>query len=127
MLNIESRVAIVSVQLRGLSYQQVQQNFEGKFRKPAPTRASIRLVVNKFKRTGSVLDGKRSGRPQSSEDDVGCIQQVVEQSPRASIRRLNSQLDIPRTTVWRVLYFKLKKRAYHLQVRHYLSNNFRYA
>jgi hypothetical protein len=25
------------------------------------------------------------------------------------------------------LYFKLKKRAYHLQVRHYLSNNFRYA
>jgi hypothetical protein len=46
MINIEERVAIVSTQLRGLSYQQVQQNFEPKFRKPAPTRANIRLLVN---------------------------------------------------------------------------------
>jgi hypothetical protein len=43
-----------------LSYQQVQQNFEQKFRKPAPTKANIQLLVNKFKGTGSVLDEKRS-------------------------------------------------------------------
>jgi hypothetical protein len=59
MLNIEEGVITVSARLSGLSYQHAQQNFERKFRKPAPTTANIRLLVNKFKRTGSVLDGKR--------------------------------------------------------------------
>jgi hypothetical protein len=125
MLNIEERVRIVSAQLRGWSYQQVRRDFERKFRKPPPTRASIRLLVNKLKRTGNVLDEKRSGRPQTCEYDVGRIQQAVEQSPSASVRCLSNQLDIPRTTVSRVLHFKLKKGAYHLQVRDYLSHTFR--
>jgi hypothetical protein len=38
MLGIEERVATISVRLRGLSYQQVQQSFGRKFRKPTPTR-----------------------------------------------------------------------------------------
>jgi transposase len=114
MINTEEREAVVCLRLHGLSCQQVQRSFERKFRKPAPSRANIRLLVNRFKRTGSVLDEKRSGRPQTSEDGVGCIQQATEQSPRASVRPLSNQLDIPRPTVWRVLHFKLKKREYHL-------------
>jgi transposase len=124
MINSEARVATVSTWLCGLSYQQVQQSFERKFRKPAPTTASIRFLVNKFKRTGSALNEKHSGRPQTSED-VQSIQQATEQSPCASIRHLSNQLDISKTTVWRVLHFKLKKRAHHLQLRDYLSNTFR--
>jgi hypothetical protein len=72
-----------------------------------------------------VLDNKDSGRPQTSEDDIGRIQQEVEQNPRASIHCLSNQVDIPRTTVWRVLCFKLRKRAYHLQVRDCLNNTSR--
>jgi hypothetical protein len=53
MLNIEERVAIVSERLRGLSYQQVKQGFQRKFRKPVPARANIRFLFKKFKRTGS--------------------------------------------------------------------------
>jgi hypothetical protein len=45
--------------------------------------------------------------------------------PRASIRSLSNQLDIPRTTIWRVLHFELKKRAYYYQVRDYFNNTFR--
>jgi hypothetical protein len=59
-----------------------------------------------------VLDEKRGGIPQTFEDDVGRI----EQSPNASIHRLSNHLDIQ---------FKLKKRAYHLQVRDYLNETFR--
>jgi hypothetical protein len=77
MLDIEEKVAIVSARLLTLSYQQVQQNFERNFRKSAPSRDNMRLVVNKFKRTGSVLDEKRSGRLQTSEDNVGRIQQAL--------------------------------------------------
>jgi transposase len=125
MLNVEEGVAVVFARLCGLSYQQAQQGFERKFRKPAPTRANIRLLVNKFKRTGSGLDEKRSGRPQTSEDNVGRIEQVIKKSPRASLRRLSNQLDILRTTVWRVLHFELQKRACHLQVCDYFNNSFR--
>ena len=121
MLTIEERIALVSARLRLLSYEQVRQDFERKFHKPAPTRANIRMLVNKFKRTGSVVDEKRSGRPQTSANDVELIQQAIKRSPGASTRRLSNELDIPRTTVWRVLRFTLKKRAYHLQVLHHLE------
>lgn len=77
MLNTEESTAIVSVGLGGLTYQQVEQSFGRKFRKPTPARANIRLQVNKFERTGSLVDEKRSGRPQTSEDDVGHIQQPI--------------------------------------------------
>lgn len=80
MINTEQKVAIVSARLLGLSYQQVQHGFERKFRKPVPTRANIRLLVNKFMRTGRVLGEKCLGRPKISEDDVQCIQQAIEQS-----------------------------------------------
>jgi hypothetical protein len=48
MLNIKERerVAVVSAGLRGLSYQQMQQSFERKLRKPARTKAINRLLVN---------------------------------------------------------------------------------
>ena len=50
----EEQVAIVSTRVRGLSYEDARVEFTHKFRKPAPTRAHFRLLVNKFKRTGSV-------------------------------------------------------------------------
>lgn len=71
-----------------------------------------------------MLDQKCSGRPQTSEDNIGHIQEAIEQSPYASICRLSNKLDIPRRTVWRLLHFKLKKRVYCLQVRDYLSTHF---
>ena len=79
------------------------------------------LLVNKFERTGSVVDEKCSGRPQTFANDVERIQQVIERSPGTSTRRLSNELDIPRTAVWRILSFKLKKRTYHLQVLHHLE------
>jgi hypothetical protein len=80
----------------------VRQDLEGTFRKSAPTRANIRFPVIKFKRTGSLFDEKRPGRPKTSEDDA------VEQSSRASIRRLSNQLDIPRTTAGEFCILKLR-------------------
>ncbi|KAJ4427288.1 hypothetical protein ANN_24906 [Periplaneta americana] len=74
------------------------------------------MLVNRFKRTGSFLDEKRSGKPQTSANDVPLLQHATERSPGASTHRLSNELDIPRTTVWRVLRFTL-----HLQVLHHLE------
>ena len=117
MLTIEERVAVVGARLRRLSYAQVQEEFRRKFHKPAPTRANIRLLVNKFQRTGNVSDAPRS----VPEETVARIREAIERSPQASTRRLSNELDVPRATVLKILRFTLKKRAYHIQVLHKLD------
>lgn len=122
MLSTEERIAVVSARLRGFTYQEVQADFERKFRKPGPTRANIRLLMQKFQRTGSVQDVRRSGRPQISDQTVQQVSDAVTRSLKASTRRLSRELGIPQSTVWKILHFTLKKRAYHLQIRHALEH-----
>ena len=121
MLSTEERVAIVCARIRGLTYQQVQEDFTRKFKKQAPTRAAIKNLVNKFKRTGSVKDEDRSGRPSITPEAVQSVQEAVTRSPEASTRRLSRELAIPHTTVWKTLRYHLKKHAYHVQIVHKLE------
>ncbi|PSN54046.1 hypothetical protein C0J52_14568 [Blattella germanica] len=121
MLTIEERVAVVGAPLHRLSYAQVQEEFRRKFHKPAPTRANIRLLVNKFQRTGNVSDAPCSGRPAVPEETVARIREAIERSPEASTRGLSNELDVPRATVLKILRFTLKKRTYHIQVLHKLD------
>ncbi|PSN40281.1 hypothetical protein C0J52_22100 [Blattella germanica] len=44
--------------------------------------------------SGSLLDEKRSRKPQTSENDVERIQQAIERSPDVSTHRLSNELDI---------------------------------
>ncbi|PSN44487.1 hypothetical protein C0J52_09059 [Blattella germanica] len=78
--------------------------------------------MQKFQRTGSVQDVLRSGRPQISDQTVQQVSDAVTRSPKASTRRLSRELGIPQSTVWKILHFTLKKRAYHLQIRHALEH-----
>ena len=121
MFTMEKTIALVTFRLRGLTYEQVREAFNRRFQKPAPTRMNIRTLVNKFQRTGRVDDEERSGRPSTSQETVLRIHEAIECSPRASTRRVSRELDVPHTTVWKVLRFTLKKRAYHLQVLHKLE------
>ncbi|KAJ4443074.1 hypothetical protein ANN_04724 [Periplaneta americana] len=118
---VSRRITVVSTRLRLLSYEHVCQECERKLKKPAPIRANIRMLVNKFKRAESFLDEKHSGRPQTSANDVPLLQHATECSPGTSTRCLSNELDIPRTTVWRVLRFTLHKLVYHPQVLHHLE------
>lgn len=121
MLTKEERIAVVSARLRGMTYEQVRTDFARRFRKTGPTRLAIKTLVNKFQRTGSVADEERPGRPAITPDTVQSVQDAITRSPSASTRRLSRELGIPQTTVWRVLRYKLHKRAYHIQVVHKLE------
>ena len=116
MLTTEERTAIVCSRLRGLTYEQVREDFTRKFRKEGPSRQAIKDLVNKFKRTGSVLDEQRPGRPSSSQATVQSVNDAITRSPTASTRRLSRELGLSQSTVWRILRYKLKKHAYHIQV-----------
>ena len=72
-------------------------------------------------RTGSVADEHRSGRPPTSQERVKTICEAIERTPRASTRRLSRELGILHATVWKVLHFTLKKKAYRIQMLHKLE------
>ena len=94
----------------------MRSNFTRKFHKEVPSRNAIKDLVNKFKRTGSVLDDHRSGRPSSAPETVQRVSEAITRSPTASTRRLSRELEVSQSTVWKILRYSLKKRAYHMQI-----------
>ena len=63
--------------------------------------------------TGNILDRKRSGRP-NIEETVDAVLVAFYRSPRKSIRVASNELAIPRSTVHKVLYKRLRLHAYKL-------------
>ncbi|PSN43641.1 hypothetical protein C0J52_16675 [Blattella germanica] len=80
MLTIEERISVVRARL-GLRYDAVRADFTRRFRNRGPTNVTIRELLNKFNRTGSVHDDTRSCRPSVPEDTVERIQEAIERSP----------------------------------------------
>ena len=103
MYTIEERTAVISYRLHGMMYEEARENFTCKFHKLAPIRHAIKKMVNKFKRTGSVTDEQRTGRPAVANETVQRIQEAITHSPSASTRRLSRELGIALTTVWKTL------------------------
>ena len=66
--------------------------------------------------TGSVLQRKGAGRPQISEEEIESVRVAYTRSPRKSIRRASTQLQIPRSTIHKVLHRNLQLYAYKVQL-----------
>ena len=94
-----------------MMYEETRESFTRKFHNPAPNRHAIKKMVNKFKRTGSVTDEQRTGRPAVANKIVQRIQEEITRSPSASTRRLSRELGIAHTTMWKTLRFKFNKHA----------------
>ena len=67
--------------------------------------------------------GKSPGSPRVSEDDVARIQAVYKRSPSKSTCRASRELQLPKTTVWRVLRRRLVMKPYKLQLLQALNND----
>ncbi|XP_023224893.1 uncharacterized protein LOC111625875 [Centruroides sculpturatus] len=64
---------------------------------------NIRRWYCQFVDTGCVCKGKSPGRPRVSEENVARIQAAYQRSPSKSTRRASRELQLPKTTVLRVL------------------------
>jgi transposase len=94
----------------------VQRNFRRRFGKDPPTRKSIYDWHRKFEATGCLCKGKSPGRPRVSEENVQRIRQAFLRSPKKSIPKASRELQIPQTTVWKVLRKHLRLKQYKLQL-----------
>ena len=72
------------------------------YHRQPPTR-SIYQWINKLKQTGSVLKGNTTGRPRVSDERVEEVRDAFASSPSKSIRVASRQLNMPISTVHKVL------------------------
>lgn len=101
----------------------VQRNFVRNFRRPPPDVKSIKSWYAKFQVRGSVCDNERTGRPRVNQDTVDAVRHAFLQNPRKSVRKASRELQIPRSTVHKILKKELKFLAYKLQVVQKLEQN----
>ena len=106
-------VAIVMWRLQGSSYVAFQAQFNRRFHYDGPIDKTIHTLVNKFKRTGSLAMEPGQGCPPTSNERIEAIRTSIERSPK-SVRHLSVELDIPHSTVHKVLRFTLKMKQYQL-------------
>ena len=74
-------------------------------------------------KTGSVLDAVRSGRPRTSAENIERVRQAFSRFPIKSIRIAARELELPPTTVHKVLHKRLRLYAYKMQMLQRLQPN----
>ena len=102
---------------------QTQRNYRSKYGRDPPSLPSIRLWHNSFMETGTVFDTRRGGRPRTSEKNIERIRQAFQRSPVKSIRTAARQLELPHSTVHKVLHKNLRLYAYKVQMLQALQPN----
>jgi len=92
------------------------RDFRRTYGTDAPTAQSIRRWHQTFQDSGCLCAQKRSGRPRTSDENIERVRQSFVQSPQKSTRRASLELDLPHSTVWRVLRCRLTLKAYRIQL-----------
>ena len=85
------------------SVTSVRRRFQTQYRRNPPARNSILRWVENFNSIGNVENRSGSGRPATTNDNVRAVRNYFRTHPRRSVRRAESDLAIPRSTIHRIL------------------------
>ena len=123
MTTLQEKAQCVSWFIEAKSDVQTQRNYRSKYGRDPPPRPLICLWHKKFMETGTVFDTRRSGRPRTSEENIERVRQAFQRSPMKSIHTAARQLELPRSTVHKVLHKNLRLYAYKVQILQALQPN----
>ena len=70
----------------------------------------------KFQQSGCLCAAKRTGRPGLSAETVESVQETFVRSPQKSTHRASRELQMPQSSVWRILRKRLRAKGYGLQL-----------
>jgi len=93
----------------------VQCEFRAWFRKDAPCRNNVTRWYRRFVETGCLCKGSSSGQPRVSDDNTERVHEAFLRSPHKSVTRASRELDMPKMTLWKVLYKQLCFEPYKMQ------------
>lgn len=87
-------------------------------RNEAPSIQLIRKWIQKFEETGSTMNQPRCGRPRTSRDaeHIERVRTSVRKQPNLSTRKRSSVLNVPRTSLIRILHKDLHFHPYKIQM-----------
>lgn len=123
--HVSLRCAVATVQQKSFcvlefakcnSVTTVHRCFRLKYRIDPPNGWNIRRWYRQFVDTGCLCKGKSPGRPRVSEENVARIQTAFQRSPTKSTRHASRKLQLPTTTIWRVLRRRLVMKPYKLHL-----------
>ena len=123
MTTSQKKAQCVSWFIETKSDVQTQRNYRSKYGRDPPSHPSIRLWHKKFMETGTVFDTRKSGRPRTSEENIERVRQAFQRPPIKSIHTAARQLELPRSTVHKVLQNYLRLYAYKVQILQALQPN----
>jgi hypothetical protein len=116
----EQRVIIVKTRYKyGESYAETVRKLRGIFgRRNATYQLTVKRMIKKYEETGSIMDSKLPVRHRirRSLDNFAAMSESVSESPGTSLRHRSQQLDIPRSTMQRILTKDLHLHAYKIQL-----------
>jgi hypothetical protein len=81
-----------------------------------PSRVSIYAWCKKFEQKGCICKGKSPGRSSVSDAAVDRVRACFQHSPQKSTHRASRELQLPRTTVPKILLERLLMKPYKLQL-----------
>ena len=70
----------------------------------------------KFQQSGCLCAAKRTGRPGPSAETVERVRETFVRSPQKSTHRASRELQMPQSSVWRILRKRLRMKGYWLQL-----------
>ena len=112
MTSPQEKAQCVSWFIETKSDVQTQRNYRSKYGRDPPSHPSIRLWHKKFMETGTVFNTRRSGRPRTFKENIKRVRQAFQHSPMKFIRTAARQLELPCSTVHKVLHKNLRLYAY---------------
>lgn len=103
--SLEERVHIILQYAKFENFEEITRRWKDHFPTVAPDRKTMRLLVDKFKETGSVNDLERPGRPRSvtSQESIERVVEVLHEDPQTSVRRGSLAAGISRTSFHRAI------------------------
>ena len=92
---------------------------------PVPSRNTILLWIKNFRKNGSALKRRSTGRPRTSTtpENAMAVKASVQQSPQRSARKHAAALRISSTSVRRILHKELQMHPYKIMLAQELNEN----
>ena len=122
MFTTQEKAAIVQEFIRTGSITLTRRWVSRTMDREPPSGQSIRRWRRNFIETGTVQDRTRSGRPRSSAEKLNVVTHLFSTEPMTSLRNAEAQLQIPRSTIQRILKQLLSWYPYKIQTLQALSS-----
>jgi len=94
----------------------MQRRCRAMYHTEPPKDKTIREWYMKFQQSGCLCAAKRTGRPRPSAETVESVRETLVRSLQKSTYRASQELQMPQSSVWRILRKRLRVKGYRLQL-----------